>query len=844
MPEQEPAPAVCIAGMHRSGTSMVAHVLAEAGLDVGPESDFLPADAANADGYWENRRFLALDDAVLGALGGGWDAPPVAPRGWEDHDALEPLARDARALVHDLALAEPWGWKNPRTSLTFPFWRRIVPGLHVVVCVRNPVEVALSLQRRGATSPALALELWREYNQRIITATAAGERVVTLHDDYFADPRGEVARLLAALGMSVDPDRIDAGVAVPKSSLRHHAVGLSEMREAGVPAPIAELYEALVEEARSGQPVELRAPASHPRRGTDAEPTRLALVQAIALRQERDRFRIEAQELRAELARVAAEAEAERAAIREQLERVRSEAADRNRWRKEAERAQTALVTWQEEAQRLAVDRDAWHTEAERFERAAARRLSTRLSHAAFRRARRLWWSLPAAVRDQLRPILLRRSRGRAVGAASAASAAQERSTANEPGEGETRAPPRSALARSPQFPRISETVSVVIPTLNAGEELTRVLAALCRQEGIGGLDVLVVDSGSVDGTPERARREGTRVLEISPGEFRHGPTRDWAIAQTAGDLVLMTVQDAMPLGQHALRDLALELRASPRAAAISARQVPRSDADLYAAFVVWVHDRTMRESRATHGRRPRTPIEVRAMAALDDVCALLRRDVWENVRYGDVRFAEDLDFGLRAVAAGHEVLLSESVAFAHSHNRTAAYHFRRTVADRVCLAPLVGDDDVCASARRGLDVVLPAASILLEEVETVASQAESRDSTPLDRRLAKAAQRLSEGPTRTSPRGELAEVTGLLLASGNETRADWALSALRFELLSLLRRSPLVQEFIAANRAVNGAEAAGFVRKMAAGVVGRAVGDAVRCEGTTKAAERFLKGV
>jgi GT2 family glycosyltransferase len=383
-----------------------------------------------------------------------------------------------------------------------------------------------------------------------------------------------------------------------------------------------------------------------------------------------------------------------------------------------------------------------------------------------------------------------------------------------------------------------------VIPTLNPGPELLRVLEALRRQEGLGGLDVLVVDSGSTDGTFERAQAGGARVIEVPRGEFRHGLTRDRAIAETRGDLVLMTVQDTIPLGRHALRALVLELRASPRAAAISACQVPRSNADLYAAFIVWAHDRTMRESRRVKGRWRRTPLETRAAAALDDVCALLRRDVWERLRYGDVRFAEDLDFGVRAVAAGHEILLSDSVAFAHSHNRTAAYHFRRTVADRLYLAPLVGDDDVCASARRGLAAVLPAAAVFLEEMETVALEAEGPVSTPLDRRLREAARRLLEEPLRTPSDGELAEV-GRLVANGTDAPGDdRALVALRREAFSLLGRSPVVHEFAAANRAVAGTDAAGFVRKMAAGIIGRAVGDAVRREGAADVAERFVEGV
>src|SRR4051794_39777592 len=59
---------ICITGMHRSGTSLVAQLLGVCGVDLGPEGEFFPANEFNADGYWENTRFTELGDAVLETL--------------------------------------------------------------------------------------------------------------------------------------------------------------------------------------------------------------------------------------------------------------------------------------------------------------------------------------------------------------------------------------------------------------------------------------------------------------------------------------------------------------------------------------------------------------------------------------------------------------------------------------------------------------------------------------------------------------------------------------------------------------------------------------------------------
>src|SRR5690349_7580189 len=77
---------------------------------------------------------------------------------------------------------------------------------------------------------------------------------------------------------------------------------------------------------------------------------------------------------------------------------------------------------------------------------------------------------------------------------------------------------------------------SVVIPTKNPGPIFRQVLAAVCSQETPFDYDVLVVDSGSTDGSVEFVREFAdprVRLMQIKPTEFGHGKTRNLAIANT-----------------------------------------------------------------------------------------------------------------------------------------------------------------------------------------------------------------------------------------------------------------------------------------------------------------------
>ena len=237
---------ICVAGMHRSGTSMVAKYLRACGLDLGPDAALMPAAPENPEGFYEHVDVVETNEEILNQLGGGWDCPPPEPADWTA-GRLAPLVPRAEAVLAAFAGREPWGWKDPRTSLTLPFWKAVVPALRVVVVVRNPLEVALSLRRRNGFSYALGLTLWEITNRRVLAATEPGERVVTHYNAYFDDPRPEVGRLLASLAM---PDHSLTGMASNTASdLRHHHVSIRDLMEADVSDRILDLYGTLCGEA-------------------------------------------------------------------------------------------------------------------------------------------------------------------------------------------------------------------------------------------------------------------------------------------------------------------------------------------------------------------------------------------------------------------------------------------------------------------------------------------------------------------------------------------------------------------------------------------------------------------
>src|ERR1051326_3937827 len=133
------AKVVCVLGMHRSGTSLITRMLNFLGVDLGPEEHLLEPAECNPKGFWEHQGFVAINDAVLEQLGGHWDEPPRCSSGWERLPKLNALKTRARSLIQkEFATAQQWGWKDPRTCLTLPFWQDLLPSMHYVLCGREP----------------------------------------------------------------------------------------------------------------------------------------------------------------------------------------------------------------------------------------------------------------------------------------------------------------------------------------------------------------------------------------------------------------------------------------------------------------------------------------------------------------------------------------------------------------------------------------------------------------------------------------------------------------------------------------------------------------------------------
>jgi rhamnosyltransferase len=219
-----------------------------------------------------------------------------------------------------------------------------------------------------------------------------------------------------------------------------------------------------------------------------------------------------------------------------------------------------------------------------------------------------------------------------------------------------------------------SVKASVVIPTKNAGAQLGHVLDALISQQTTWPFDVLVVDSGSTDGTVDLVKRYvSVRLIEIPASEFGHGKTRNFAIANTTGDYVAMLTQDALPVSPLWLAELVKTIETDAQIAGVFGRHIAYPDASPFTRYELEQH---------FQGFLPQPVVELddrvryereegyrQFLYFFSDNNALLRRSVWQKIPYPEVDFAEDQAWARLIIEAGYRKAYAHNAVVCHSHN-------------------------------------------------------------------------------------------------------------------------------------------------------------------------------
>jgi rhamnosyltransferase len=218
--------------------------------------------------------------------------------------------------------------------------------------------------------------------------------------------------------------------------------------------------------------------------------------------------------------------------------------------------------------------------------------------------------------------------------------------------------------------------VTVAIPVRNGGRMLAQTLDGVRRQQVDAEVELLVADSGSTDGSRELTEAAGATVIDVEPGEFSHGGTRNLLAERARGDHIAFLTQDATPADEHWLARLlegfALDERVGlvfgPYRARPHASLMVRRELDDW--FLSFAPDGQPRVDRQAVGDRA---------SFFTDANGCVAREAWQQVPFRPVSYAEDQMLAHDLMSAGWAKTYHPAAVVIHSHDYTPGQVLRRS---------------------------------------------------------------------------------------------------------------------------------------------------------------------
>lgn len=212
--------------------------------------------------------------------------------------------------------------------------------------------------------------------------------------------------------------------------------------------------------------------------------------------------------------------------------------------------------------------------------------------------------------------------------------------------------------------------ISVLIPVKNGASTLHRCLESIRNQYCKVPIEILVLDSGSTDGSVHIANSFGAKVISVDPSTYNHGLTRNLGFDFSAGDLLFFTVQDAWLSETNILEGMANWFNDETIVGVCGHQAVP--------------HERD--KNPILWFRRSTKPIpEIRQyilsnpmpVYSWDNVVSMYRRGALENLPFEKTYTGEDWIWAFNALIKGWKLVYDPSLVVYHYHHRTFVYVFR-----------------------------------------------------------------------------------------------------------------------------------------------------------------------
>lgn len=221
-----------VLGMHRSGTSALTRVLNLAGAKL--PADLMPAATGNSAGHWESNRLVEHHDTLLSKLDSSWLDWRALNLNDKCRDVPQEIANILKAEYGD---ASQIVVKDPRICRFAPLFIEALEkanyDVHVVIPIRNPMEVCKSLEKRDGMLRTDSALLWLRHILDAEAATRKQKRAILTYEDLLTDWRKTLDGLTKHASFRLPCDIDDIAPLISDSlrpDLRHHTQATEDLQ--------------------------------------------------------------------------------------------------------------------------------------------------------------------------------------------------------------------------------------------------------------------------------------------------------------------------------------------------------------------------------------------------------------------------------------------------------------------------------------------------------------------------------------------------------------------------------------------------------------------------------------
>jgi rhamnosyltransferase len=217
----------------------------------------------------------------------------------------------------------------------------------------------------------------------------------------------------------------------------------------------------------------------------------------------------------------------------------------------------------------------------------------------------------------------------------------------------------------------LQSSVSVVIRAKNEARFVGETLEAIFDPQALRPRQVVVVDSGSTDGTPAIVRSFPSMLIQIRPDEFTYGYALNLGVASVDAEIVATLSAHSLPSSEDWLRNL-VQPFSRPRVAGVYGRQLPRTNATVFELIGM----------RLT-GVLSDTPRLLDHRPLFSNANGAFRRSLWlEHPFDENVGGAEDIAWVRTMQELGYLIAYQPTAGVYHSHGEPILRHLRRARRD------------------------------------------------------------------------------------------------------------------------------------------------------------------